>query len=581
MFTAPDVAARRRLHPTLLRLTTIALLVAAAGAAALSLLAATAAARPKPPPPNIPLERISLWAPSDVGEGLAYKALLHRLRFNTADNRNVTVFRYRYPNGREGTFAIENLPQRTHSERRMAELLREAGIDPDSVTDLYTELEPCDLPGRHCRRLLGREFRRLNRVYYSLDYPYQRGAPEALREQFKQQRGQSVRVLNGANQNLQRGYDQGQRIMNPTGRPVGDGALPRAFADPRRLGGIDFTSLELRYVADGGKGARRGLRYAMQARPGPAAADPAAALQAAQQASDAFFVWLALPPDAFWVNLHPYQPERIIDPRLAGTEAGRVLLESNMLLKRALAAAQHPDTPTGANWWREVARLYGDRYVTGCPGVTHRFWISPAPATVHATADELYILDAPLVVNAVIEPSLPQRPECPPNPPELDAAWIELYRKLIVPVAQHAVNTAPAFEPLRRVYLSRVAAEWFRQRSAVGRTSVSRIVNSGDVRRWPLRAPWNPLDVFNQMVHSFYNGEWTKDQTVELDGKTYTRPLIAGGVDFTRTALQRVSPRDFKARWPQLARQARRAVRQRAVTPQNGAVLLGADNLAR
>src|SRR5690606_38563166 len=115
-----------------------------------------------------------------------------------------------------------------------------------------------------------------------------------------------------------------------------------------------------------------------------------------QDASDAFFVWLALPPDTFWVNLNPTEPDRIIDPRFARTDAGRVLLEADLALKKVVAPLVHPESPSGARFWRELEALYGDRADRACFSV--RQWIVPKRATVHATGDELYILDAPLAV---------------------------------------------------------------------------------------------------------------------------------------------------------------------------------------
>jgi hypothetical protein len=72
---------------------------------------------------------------------------------------------------------------------------------------------------------------------------------------------------------------------------------------------------------------------------------------------DTFFTWLALPPQSFWVNLNPNQPDRIIDPQLARTDAGRVMLESDLLLKKTTVGLINPDTPLGDAFWDELARI--------------------------------------------------------------------------------------------------------------------------------------------------------------------------------------------------------------------------------
>jgi hypothetical protein len=43
-----------------------------------------------------------------------------------------------------------------------------------------------------------------------------------------------------------------------------------------------------------------------------------------------FFIGLALPNDKFWVNLRPDSPDNIIDPLLAKTDIGRILLEADV-----------------------------------------------------------------------------------------------------------------------------------------------------------------------------------------------------------------------------------------------------------
>jgi hypothetical protein len=68
-----------------------------------------------------------------------------------------------------------------------------------------------------------------------------------------------------------------------------------------RPGGIDFTTLELRYVAvDGGQ-----VSYSFNAQNAADEIHSYGGLAAGQLSSDALFTWLALPESSFWVNLNP------------------------------------------------------------------------------------------------------------------------------------------------------------------------------------------------------------------------------------------------------------------------------------
>jgi hypothetical protein len=182
-----------------------------------------------------------------------------------ARSSNVAVFHFRYPNGAEGFWAINNKPGKNtdaaptgHAERRGFRILRSLGIDTGTVDDVLSEFQPCNQRGRYCRKLLAREFTKA-RVGYLTPYP----EDNDLRAQYRA-------AQEADNRRLMRDYRESQRIMNPGGRQSG-GALPRVLAGPR-LGGIDFSSLELRYVSD--KGGELG--YAFRAPSSATPGDPAA-----------------------------------------------------------------------------------------------------------------------------------------------------------------------------------------------------------------------------------------------------------------------------------------------------------------
>lgn len=365
---------------------------------------------------------------------------------------------------------------------------------------------------------------------------------------------------------IDEGGARGTPFSGPGLSPQG-GGLANALS--RGTGGIDFSSLELRYVADR-KG--RGIRYAFRGRAG--AAEPRLGLQLAQDASDAFFVWLALSPDKFWVNLNPTEPDRIIDPLFAQSDAGRVLLEADLALKKAVAPLVRPDTPSGSQFWRELDALYGGRADRTCFSL--RQWIVPERATVYTSGDELYILDAPLAVKVESE-FIGGAPGggCPQGNHAFETAKENIYRRLILPAVVQAVNTAPEFAALRRVYLSRIAAEWFRTRHARDRSPIGRIGDSGNIRRWRAVAPWNPVDVFNRYVASVRNGEWTYGRRVRINGREYVLTTVFGGVDFSRTPRAKVTRRDFRKRWPRLASHVKRSLRRPAVDARRGEVWVG------
>ena len=532
-------------------------------AAALVLVPAAAAGAQSTAPTPVP------WGGIDLDERLLQYRDDHRI----AIGRNVAVYEFQYPDGRKGTIAIDSERHSKHagdrilghSERRASEILRSYGIPDSAVTRIHSELQPCSLPGAYCAKMISERFPQA-KVTYTWEYGDTRDS---------RQRGNAAkRQVLGDYYGRRDAAQQALRVPGakpPTG-PLTN-ALVRPFGAP---GGVDLSTLELRYVSD--RGPRGGgISYALKGRPGGGPADPAAGLAAAKRSSDAFFAWLTLPTSSFWVNLMPNQPDRIIDPAFARTDAGHVLLDADLRLKRLVGPLTNPANATGAEFWRRIDALYGNDRLEANACYSFRQWITPAPATVRETRGELYILDAPLTVQMEAAELGPGTigDGCPAESAGLLAAKGEVFRQVILPRIQAQVNTAPEFAELRRVYLSRVAAEWVRTR-ADRRTPLGRLVDSGAVDRWVAQPAWNPLDIFNAYLASVRNGEYSYQRTFKQNGQTYTLTYITGGVDMSRTPRQNVSQADFTTRWPGVAARARAATRGAATDAATGETWLGA-----
>jgi len=100
----------------------------------------------------------------------------------------------------------------------------------------------------------------------------------------------------------------------------------------------------------------------------------------AAAAAPAFYAWSAFPDDAFWVNLHPHEPGRMIDAGLQATDTGRALLQADLQLKKTAAALLHPDAELGARFWDAVYDRAGLRDSKLCYSL--RQWITPGKVEV-------------------------------------------------------------------------------------------------------------------------------------------------------------------------------------------------------
>ncbi|MGW3283069.1 hypothetical protein ACWDR3_00315 [Streptomyces sp. NPDC001002] len=349
---------------------------------------------------------------------------------------------------------------------------------------------------------------------------------------------------------------------------VAGSGLVKALAEPvpQAPGGIDFSSLELRYLSDPGDGS--GLQYSFRA---PASAtggtSPALGVDAARLTSDAFFTWLELSPSAYWVNLNPGEPDRIVDERLGRTDAGRVMLQADLRLKKDVGQLIHPDTANGREFW---SRLRGD-----CSA--DRVWIVPGPAEVRRDGDKLYILKAPLDVRTESAyRSAGQTASACAGQDEATRSHNEsLFRSLVLPQLRKSVNSGPQYADLRRVYLARVAAEWYRELSRSRDTAYGDLVDGGDVGPWETTTGWRPRDTFDKYVESHTKGEFSVARDITVNGVVTRRLLTYGGVDLARVPLREVSEAAFARRYGAMSDDVGTSLKQPAGHDPSDALWLG------
>jgi len=115
-----------------------------------------------------------------------------------------------------------------------------------------------------------------------------------------------------------------------------------------------------------------------------------------------FLASLTIPEKDLWVNLSPYEKNRIIPNSFGLTEMGRDLLAEDYMLKQITASLIYPEGATGKKFWKriyeEAAKKFG---TTNIPVNTfNKVWIVPEKAVVYenAQAGTAYVVEAKLKV---------------------------------------------------------------------------------------------------------------------------------------------------------------------------------------
>lgn len=346
-----------------------------------------------------------------------------------------------------------------------------------------------------------------------------------------------------------------------------ESGLASALSSPT-YGGVDFSSLQLRYLSDR---AGSGVQYAFSAKAAQKGLDQdsRAGVSALVESMADLRTWLVLSPDKFWVNLNPGEPDRIIDAKLGQTNAGRALLEADWQMKQTEGKLLNPKTSFGAEYWR---RLGGS---SGQVCYSSRMWIVPGDVEVREDGDSLYVLNAALNVKAKAEDVAGLGQTSCNADPASTAGNERLEQEMVVPKIVKAVNTDPEYAPLRRAFLARVVAQWIRDRHAGGHsTSFDKLIDSGDVGPASLHGTWQPKQVYDAYLHSINDGDFTYKRTTRVGNTIITYVMRIGGVDFSKLPSKKLSAAEMDRQVPQLSQTVRQAAGQPA-TATDGSVWLG------
>ncbi|MBF0572061.1 MAG: hypothetical protein HQL12_09365, partial [Candidatus Omnitrophica bacterium] len=107
-----------------------------------------------------------------------------------------------------------------------------------------------------------------------------------------------------------------------------------------------------------------------------------------------FLAALTVPQDEIWVNLSPYEHDRMIPVQFGYTEMGRDFLIEDYALKQLTASLIYPEGKLGKAFWNKVYqkayRLYG---TTDVPINTfNRVWIIPDHPAVYVRGQEVFVI---------------------------------------------------------------------------------------------------------------------------------------------------------------------------------------------
>ncbi|MBF0511858.1 MAG: hypothetical protein HQL13_05980 [Candidatus Omnitrophica bacterium] len=276
-----------------------------------------------------------------------------------------------------------------------------------------------------------------------------------------------------------------------------------------------------------------------------------------------FLASLAIPDHDVWVNLSPYERNKIIPQALGRTDMGRDLLEEDYILKQLTASLIYPEKDLGRQFWDEVYRrsrqIYGEANIP--INTFNKVWIMADEAQVYEHHQTVLVVNCHLKVmleedylatektlqlnrgyvqdrtTKNVSPStLPSKralnvkaPQGNPRTPNSIEA--NIVREIILPALEKEINAGKHFSTLRQIFNAMILANWYK-RSLRQALLNQFYTNQSKVKGIDIHDPSIKDRIYQQYLKAYQKGvfNYIKEDINAANGKSIPRKYFSGGV---------------------------------------------------
>ena len=257
-----------------------------------------------------------------------------------------------------------------------------------------------------------------------------------------------------------------------------------------------------------------------------------------------FLAALTLPEEDLWVNLSPYEKDRVIPDNLALTELGKGLLAEDYVLKQLVSSLTYPESRSGKKYWDKVYEEIGKAAgTTKIPvNIFNKVWIVSEIAEVYATDNIALIADARLKVmheedylalkNNIHELDKEGKSIGKDTIEEASKVSSVVMKKMLLPEIGQQVNQGKHFANLRQIYRSFILAVWFKQKL---KDSIFKYyIDQSKIQGIDLEDEQAKEKIYDLYVQAYQKGAYDYiKKDYDLSSRQYIRRrYCSGGINF-------------------------------------------------
>ncbi len=276
-----------------------------------------------------------------------------------------------------------------------------------------------------------------------------------------------------------------------------------------------------------------------------------------------FFSALSVPEKDTWVNLSPYEKDRIVPDALGQTAMGRDLLAQDYILKQLTASLLYPEKDLGKKFWDKIYAKARETYgadVNIPVNTFNKVWIVAEKAHVYEHGQTAWVVDGHLKVmleedylalsrnshtltgpvTATLSQSSEPQKQAPPVGRELVAVppvnvtktlSTQVIRDLIIPEIENEVNTGKNFAQLRQIFNSLILATWFKKNlkeSIINKAITDKNIVNGLVAD---AQSLSTEKIYQQYLQAYKKGVFNliKEEQNPITKETLPRKYFSGG----------------------------------------------------
>jgi len=244
-----------------------------------------------------------------------------------------------------------------------------------------------------------------------------------------------------------------------------------------------------------------------------------------------FLASLAIPDKDVWVNLSPYEKNRMIPEALGQTDMGRDLLEQDYILKQITASLIYPEKQLGKLFWDKVyakaQQMYGTTQVP--VNTFNKVWIMADRAEVFEHNQTAFVVDSHLKV--MLEEDYLALQKHMPVHNSTDSIGASIVKEIVLPELEKEINTGKNFANLRQIFNSIILASWYKKNLKqallnqvyANKSKVSGVITSD--------AKQSREEIYEQYLRAYKKGVFNYiKEDVDASGQAVPRKYFSGGL---------------------------------------------------